>query len=193
MALDLALQTLSERLDNLEERLRQTFVAVSQDYPDVAEKGDEAGVLNPVLRLSESCSDLRGRLAETRLAAAEAERAAGYPADLGRVWRELLRIHTQLIRVNEQLHSELLAYEHLHELVTIELEHGRAWRGWARVVRRLLGEVQNDHYQAEYGALHCWRELCERLAERGISLSTISIGQKISLPDTGVYELEDAL
>lgn len=163
--LELGLVALQEGLAGLDMTLRED--APEEPGPALVDLLGDAG------------GELQGWLASALTALAR-ERAG--ESTLAGVTRTLVHCHERLQRCHRHALEHLFSLERQRQLQRLAQQRPGAWRRWALAVAGSLERLQWLLADAQQAVFDGWRELSERLLERGVSVQATNIGQQIRVP-----------
>ena len=160
MALETQLSILETCLLELRRALTELRVTIIEDSP----LEDPVALVD---LLSDAAEDLLSHVEEAAARAGAARRAEVHPADLREVWTLLADCHEALQGGTAAAFAGLLSMRRRGQLAALGAARGHAWRAWAELVGGRLEHLQSLLLRLHEAALACWRELGERLVERG--------------------------
>ena len=172
MTVEASYQGLRLQLQRLRETVAALHVALVVDRPT---QNDVALIDG----LGDAVDDLLGLLKEALAAAHEACQAAEYPRDLHRATWALTNCQEQFNRFLQQMTAGLMAYERIAELLTLGVERGGEWHGWAHSVKDAIERCREPADRVTQALLGCWQEMAAGAELHSVSIKTVSIGQQI--------------
>lgn len=176
--------SLETRLSGLCEGVTDLRLTLQEDHPPTF-----APVLTDLL--SDAGEALLASLEEALVAAGRAQTASRTsPADLAEVCRALLGCHGGVQSALENAQA-LLSFERRSQLLTLGQERGKAWRAWSQTVLRRLEGLEQTLLETSAAVLEAWRELSERLLERGVFIRATNIGQQLRVPGSHIPSFEE--
>jgi hypothetical protein len=177
VTLEASFQGLRLQLQRLRETVAALHVALVVDRPT---QNDVALIDG----LGDAVDDLLALLKEALAAAQDACQAAEYPRDWHRAIWALTNGQEHFNRFLQQMTAGLMAYERIAELLTLGVERGGEWHGWAHSVKDAIERCREPADRVTQALLGCWQEMADRAELHAVSIRTVSIGQQIgSLED----------
>jgi hypothetical protein len=181
MALEATFRQLAVDLHKLHDALSALQLTVG-DKPPNDETALADGLENTVL-------DMLGTLHEIRKAAAEAGKAVGHPADMDSARHSLSSCQERFHRMEQQFASDLVSYEKLKQLAQLGKAR-RFWLPWSNSIRQGIEQCRAPLGETSTALAACWQELAERLGSVNISMKSVNVGQKITVPKPRTKDLE---
>jgi len=168
------------------ERLVCTFSAAEEAFHSLRltaiEDRPPQGEILLVERLGNLVEDMRGWLAESQEAAADARQAVTHPLDGYRARQALGRASERFIRLEMQFFNEAVSHRMVDGLERFGRQRGGEWFGWSGGVVMALQACREPLQLLDGAILYSWQELCACLAAKSLAISNINVGPHLVDP-----------
>jgi hypothetical protein len=173
MPLEKTFRQLGIQLRRFRERLRELEITVVEDRPVTR----DAAIVD-----SFECAvdDLTGWSEEALEQAEQAQRAVGHPQDVNAARYALTSCQERYQRMEQVFGAQLVSYERVKDLTSFGNERRGEWPSWVISVKQGIDHCRHPLDETGKALAECWQEIAERAGLTSISVSTTSIGQKIS-------------
>jgi hypothetical protein len=141
-------------------------------------ENDEAAVADD---MTDQTIGLLGMIHESHRAALRARHALKHPADMDKARRSLTACQKQFHRIEQSYLGNLVSYEKLRS---------KEWAGWAGSTKEGIEQCRVPLESASKALAACWQELAECLGGMNISVNSMNVGQRISVPKSKARGLE---
>lgn len=175
MALETAMTTLSQTLDQFERTLDDLLWAVVQGQP---QDGPGHTLID---HYDAATSDLLGLVKDARAAVAAGHAATQDQPDLYSVRRALSACQDCFNRLVSRFYGELLAFEWLTGLDNLARERGGEWAYWVQGVQDALSPCPPALHELGQALTPCWCDLTERAGLLAVSAHATNTGAQIYL------------
>src|SRR5207247_3491423 len=101
--------------------------------------------------------------------------------DLSLVRRAMINCQSQVNRVSLRFFSELVSFEALEDLGSLQRERQKLWHHWVSGVKDALDRCRQPIDDVNQALFQCWQELSERSNLVSLSVQATSSGQQINI------------
>lgn len=181
MPIEATFRELAASLQKLNDVVNALHITL-EDKP----QNDEAAVADD---MTDQTLELLGMVHDAHRAAFRAWQAWKHPVDLDSVRGSLSACQKQFHRIEQSYLGNLVSYEKLRELIRVA-GRGKEWAGWASSTKEGIEQCRVPLEAASKALAACWQELAERLGSVNISVKSMNVRQRRSLPKSKTRELE---
>lgn len=181
MPIEVTFRELASSLQKLNDVVNALHITL-EDKP----QNDEAAVADD---MTDKTLELLGMVHEARRAAVRARQSIKHPADLDQVRRYLTACQKKFHQIEQSYSTNLVSYEKLRELIRVG-GRSKEWAGWASSTKDGIEQCRLPLEAASKALAVCWQELAERLGNMNITVKSMNVRQRISVPKSKPRELE---
>jgi hypothetical protein len=181
MPIEATFRELAASLQKLNDVVNALHITL-EDKP----QNDEAAVADD---MTDQTLGLLGMVHDAHRAALRARHSLKHPVDLDNARRSLTACQKQFHTIEQSYLGNLVSYEKLRELLRVG-GRSKEWAGWAGSIKEGIEQCRVPLEAASQALAACWQELAERLGSMNISVKSVNVGQRISVPKSKTRALE---